>query len=118
VHSSLRVAAAVLAAGLAWVGAQAARAAEFPSQAIRIIVPFGAGDAIDATARVLADRLKQEFNVPVVVQNIPAAGGSQGALEAARAPADGHTLLMASTLRSSLNLRSAWPCVRRARTSP
>jgi len=91
------VAAAVLVAGLSWVGAHAARAADYPSQAIRIIVPFGAGDAIDATARVLADRLKQELNVPVVVQNIPAAGGSQGALEAARAPADGHTLLMAST---------------------
>lgn len=96
-NSSLRAAVTILAAGLAWTGADPARAADYPSQAVRIIVPFGAGDAIDATARVLADRLKQELNVPVVVQNIPAAGGSQGALEAARAPADGHTLLMAST---------------------
>jgi tripartite-type tricarboxylate transporter receptor subunit TctC len=89
--------AAVLAIGFAVAGADSVRAAEYPSQAVRIVVPFGAGDAIDGTARVLADRLKQEFKVPVVVQNIPGAGGSQGALEAARAAADGYTLLMGST---------------------
>jgi tripartite-type tricarboxylate transporter receptor subunit TctC len=98
VNRSMRTAvAAVLAIGFAVAGADSVRAAEYPSQAVRIVVPFGAGDAIDGTARVLADRLKQEFKVPVVVQNIPGAGGSQGALEAARAAADGYTLLMGST---------------------
>lgn len=88
---------AALAVGLVSAATNQARAADYPSQTIRIIVPFGAGDAIDGTARVLADRLKAALKVPVVVQNIPGAGGSQGALEAARAPADGYTLLMGST---------------------
>jgi tripartite-type tricarboxylate transporter receptor subunit TctC len=87
----------VLVMGLGLLAAGALRAQDYPSQAIRVIVPFGAGDAIDGTARVIADRLKEELEVPVIVQNVPGAGGSRGALSAAQAPADGYTLLMGST---------------------
>ena len=66
-----------------------ARAA-YPDEPIKIIVPFGAGDAIDGTARVIADRMKTDLGVPVIIQNIPAAGGAVGTAEAKRAkPADG-----------------------------
>lgn len=73
-----------------------ARAA-FPSGPVRIIVPFAPGDAIDNTARVMADRMRQQLGVPVVVQNIAGGGGSLGIAEAAKAPADGQTLVMVST---------------------
>lgn len=82
----------LVAAGLA-----APVAAEYPEKPIAIIVPFGAGDAIDGTARVMAEQLKDELGVPVIVKNIAGAGGGKGTAEAAKAPADGYTLLMAST---------------------
>lgn len=88
------LAALILTAGLTLAPKPAAA---YPDQPIRIIVPFGAGDAIDGTARVLADRLQEVLGVSVVVQNVPGAGGGAGALEAARAAPDGYTLLMGST---------------------
>lgn len=72
-------------------------AAAYPDEPIRIIVPFGPGDAIDGTARVIADRMKADLGVPVVVQNVPGAGGGVGTAEANRAKHDGYTLLMGST---------------------
>ena len=71
--------------------------AGYPDQPIRIIVPFGPGDAIDGTARVISDRMKADLKVPVVVQNVPGAGGAVGTAEANRAKPDGYTLLMGST---------------------
>lgn len=85
----------VLAAAIA-AGANSAFA-EYPDKAVRIIVPFGAGDALDGTARVIADQLKKALKVPFVVQNIPGAGGGKGTAEAGKAAADGYTLLMGST---------------------
>ena len=82
--------------GLALPGAAAAAEA-FPKNPIRIIVPFAPGDAIDNTARVMAERMRKVLNVPVIVQNIAGGGGSQGIAEAAKAPADGYTLAMVST---------------------
>lgn len=87
--TSFIAAAAMLASG----GALAA----YPDEPIKIIVPFGAGDAIDGTARVIADRMKADLGVPVIIQNIPAAGGAVGTAEAKRAKPDGYTLLMGST---------------------
>ncbi|MDR1658917.1 MAG: tripartite tricarboxylate transporter substrate binding protein [Desulfovibrio sp.] len=72
-------------------------AAVYPGKAIRIISPFAAGDAIDNTARVMAERLKSILKTPVVVQNIAGGGGAVGLAEAAKAEADGYTLAIAST---------------------
>lgn len=83
------------AATVALTGASAQ--AQWPSETIRIIVGFGAGDAIDGTARAIADRLSEEVDAPVVVVNIPGAGGALGLVEAANAEADGHVLVMGST---------------------
>jgi tripartite-type tricarboxylate transporter receptor subunit TctC len=73
------------------------QAAAWPDKAIRIISPFAAGDAIDNTARVLAESLKGILKTPVMVQNIPGGGGAVGLTEAARAEPDGYTVVIAST---------------------
>lgn len=84
------------AAALTLAGTAPALAA-YPEKPIQIIVPFGAGDAIDGTARVIADRLEDALGVPVIVRNIAGAGGGKGTAEAATAEPDGYTLLMGST---------------------
>ncbi|PWW03721.1 tripartite-type tricarboxylate transporter receptor subunit TctC [Hoeflea marina] len=86
-----------LAAIVALALAPATAHAQYPEKPVQIIVPFGAGDAIDGTARVIAQLLQKKFGVPFVVRNTAGAGGSVGTAEAARAPADGYTLLVAST---------------------
>jgi tripartite-type tricarboxylate transporter receptor subunit TctC len=87
------IATAFVAASLA----APAGAADYPEKPVKIVVPFGAGDALDATARVIADQLEKELGVPFPVQNIPGAGGGKGTAEAAKAAGDGYTLLMGST---------------------
>lgn len=74
-----------------------AAAADFPTKPIRIISPFAAGDAIDNTARVMAERMRSLLKVQVIVQNIPGGGGAVGLAEAAKAAPDGYTLVIAST---------------------
>lgn len=75
---------------------QAASAQAWPSKPVRLVVPFPPGGLIDQMARLMAPRLAREIGQPVVIDNKPGAGGNVGAAEAARAPADGYTLLMAS----------------------
>ena len=83
---------AVLAAAGAQVTAQT-----FPSKPIRLIVADAAGGAPDQLARILAQKLSEALGQQVIVDNKPGAGGALGAEMAARAPADGHTLLMTTT---------------------
>lgn len=82
------------AAALALPGLVSAQA--WPAKPIRLIVPFPPGGLIDNMARLVGPRLAQELGQPVVIDNKPGAGGNLGAAEAARAQADGYTLLMAS----------------------
>lgn len=74
-----------------------ASAASFPEKPLRLIVPFAPGDAIDNTARVLAERMQELLGQPVVVQNIAGGGGSVGIADAKRSPEDGYTLVVIST---------------------
>ncbi len=69
-------------------------AQRFPSKPIRRIVPFPAGGTTDIVARILAQRMSETMGQPVVVENKAGAGGAIGADLVAKAPADGHTLLM------------------------
>jgi tripartite-type tricarboxylate transporter receptor subunit TctC len=64
----------------------------FPSKTIRIIEPAGPGSAVDSSARDLAPRLTEALGQQVIIANRPGANSAIGAREAARAPADGHTL--------------------------
>lgn len=67
-------------------------AAAYPERPIRIIVPFPPGGASDVTARMLAEKFAQTWNVNVVVDNRTGATGIIGTDIVAKAPADGHTL--------------------------
>jgi tripartite-type tricarboxylate transporter receptor subunit TctC len=69
----------------------------WPSQNIRLIVPFTPGGSNDNFARPVAEALQAALGRPVVVENRPGAAGSIGAAHVAAAPADGHTLLLASS---------------------
>jgi len=69
----------------------------YPRQPIRIIVPWAAGGAADFLARTIGQRLSERVGTPVVVDNRPGAATNLGTEAAAQAPADGYTLLMASS---------------------
>jgi tripartite-type tricarboxylate transporter receptor subunit TctC len=71
----------------------AARADEYPSRPIRVLVGFAPGGNVDTSTRIVARRLGEVLGVSVVVENKPGAGGNIAAEHVARAPADGHTLL-------------------------
>jgi tripartite-type tricarboxylate transporter receptor subunit TctC len=77
--------------------AAAAYARNFPAGPVRIIVPFPAGGATDVLGRVLSVHLQNFWGSPVVTEYRPGAAGLIGTRQVAAAPADGHTLLMAST---------------------
>jgi tripartite-type tricarboxylate transporter receptor subunit TctC len=93
-----RRSAAIAAAGLLWTLRAAAQAGGAPAAPgpVTIIVPFPAGGGTDALARLLAPRLQARWGVNVIVENKPGAGTTLGMAAAARAPADGRTLVMAS----------------------
>lgn len=81
-----------------------ARAAEaFPGRPVSIVVPFPPGGATDVMARTLADRMAPALGQPVMIDNKPGAQTVIGADAVARAPADGHTLLMSSGTTLTLN---------------
>ena len=85
-----------VAAGIAVCGTSAAQD-NYPTQPIRIIVPFAAGGGTDMTARLLGEHLRASLNQPVVVDNRPGSAGMVGTRAVAKAaPADGYTLLVAS----------------------
>jgi tripartite-type tricarboxylate transporter receptor subunit TctC len=78
--------------------AAAAAADTFPSKPIRLVLPFAPGGASDALARLLAPRLSEALGQPILVDNRPGAGGNVAALAVLGTPADGYTVLMASSM--------------------
>jgi tripartite-type tricarboxylate transporter receptor subunit TctC len=72
-----------------------ARAQDYPTHAVRIIVPFPAGGTADAIPRIVADWLSRKWGQPVVIENPTGAAGSIGAELAYRSAPDGYTLLSA-----------------------
>ena len=71
-----------------------AHAQTWPTQTIRLIVPFTAGTGMDTIARAVSPKLSERLGQPVVVQNIPGASGNIGADAVAKAAPDGYTLLV------------------------
>jgi len=80
----------------------AALAADYPAHMVKIIIPASAGTTGDLMARLLAPKLSQRWDVPVVVDNKVGAGGAIGMDFVAKAPPDGHTFLMSITAFSTL----------------
>jgi tripartite-type tricarboxylate transporter receptor subunit TctC len=84
------MAAAVL---LMAAGMNGAKAQDYPARAVTIIVPFAAGGPADITGRIVADIFNRHLGQKFVVENVGGAGGTIGALRAARSAADGYTIL-------------------------
>jgi tripartite-type tricarboxylate transporter receptor subunit TctC len=104
-------AAAVLAAGTAAAQGNTAAPATYPVKPIRLVVPFTPGGSTDILARAIGLELTKAWGQPVVIDNVPGAGGSLGADKVAKAPADGYTLLMGhiGTLAVNPSLYPALP---------
>lgn len=85
-----------LLAPLALLAPAAPAAEPYPSRPVKLVVPFPPGGSNDLLARDMAEALGRRLNAPFVVENRPGAGGAIGIEAVARAPADGHTLLVVS----------------------
>jgi tripartite-type tricarboxylate transporter receptor subunit TctC len=88
-EAALRLAAAALA-----LPTLPAFAQSYPSRPLRIVVPFTPGGSTDVLGRAIGLEIGRALGQPVVIENVPGAGGSLGAEKVAKAPADGYTLLM------------------------
>lgn len=80
--------------GLAAAGPAAFAQDSFPSQPIRLVVPYPPGGFTDILGRLIAEKLQAQVGQPVVVDNKGGGGSTIGTALVARAPADGHTLLL------------------------
>ena len=71
--------------------------AEYPDKPVKVIVPYQPGGATDLVARLVAQKLSEEFKQSVVVENRPGAGGMTGESTVAKAAPDGYTVLINAT---------------------
>ena len=71
--------------------------AAFPDKPVRIVIGFPAGGPLDQHARLLSDKLQAVLGQPVIIDYKSGAGGTVGAQEVMKAPADGYTLMLANT---------------------
>jgi tripartite-type tricarboxylate transporter receptor subunit TctC len=75
----------------------------WPTRAVKLVVPQGAGSGSDVIARLLSDRLAQQLGQAVVIENVPAANGLVALSTVAKAPADGYTLVLAGVSQIAFN---------------
>lgn len=93
----------LLALLLALTPLAAAAQQSFPSRPVRLIVPYPPGGNVDITARIIGPTLGESLGQTIVVDNRGGGGGNVGAHLVAKAPPDGHTLLMGSSGPLSIN---------------
>jgi len=80
------------------------QAQDYPNRQVKFIVPAAAGSVPDFLARILGQRLSDNWHQPVVIENVIGAGGNIGTERAARAPADGYTLLLNTIAPIAVNV--------------
>lgn len=73
--------------------ALAARAQDYPNKPIRIVVPYVSGGGVDITARIVADKLREKWGQPAIVENRSGGGGNVGTEHVVKSSPDGYTLL-------------------------
>ena len=83
--------------------APAQSADSFPARPMKIIVPYAPGGATDIIARIVSARMTESFGQSVVVENRPGASGNLALEAAAKAPADGYTLLVGNVSTNAIN---------------
>ena len=79
---------------IAWVSTASFAQPAYPTKVVRLLVPFSAGSGSDTIGRIYAGGLSEVFGQQVILENRAGAAGNIGAEIAARAPADGYTLLL------------------------
>lgn len=89
-----RITLRVLAAAIFSTCAGLALGQSFPSKPVRIVVPYAPGGSADTVARIIGEKMSQEWKQPVVVDNKPGAGSTIGSAYVASSPADGYVLLL------------------------
>ncbi len=93
-----QLAALLVAVSMAVAGpAQAQAPSAWPLKPVKLIVSYGAGGPPDVLGRILAQAMAEDLGQPIIVENRVGAAGTIGAEAAAKAPADGYTLLLGST---------------------
>ncbi len=102
--STLRTAISAIALCAAALVLSPALVQAFPDRPITIIVPSSPGGSTDLMARIMGQKLTERWGQPVVISNVPGAGGSIGAARAAKAPPDGYTWLMTTNSPLTTNL--------------
>ena len=105
-HGRLSLSAALLALSLI----TAATAQTYPSQPIKLIVPFAAGGPLDLVGRGLGDKLSASLKQPIIIENRLGAGGNLGTEAVAKAPPDGYTILLVLSGHSSPIRRCSQIC--------
>ena len=86
--------ACLLALSLSFIPGVSAQTA-YPVKPIRIVVPYPPGAITDTLPRMIAEKLREEWGQPVVIDNRPGAGGRIATEYVAKSPPDGHTLIVA-----------------------
>src|SRR5471030_3149802 len=81
-----------------------AKAQDYPTRTITIVVPLAPGSGLDTVVRLYADKLQQSLGKPVIVENKPGAALMLAAAAVATAPADGYTLLVSTSSAMAINL--------------
>lgn len=69
----------------------------WPTKPIRVVIPFGAGSAVDVVPRIVLDQMGSQLGQPIIVENRTGAGGTLGMAQVAKADPDGYTLLINSS---------------------
>jgi tripartite-type tricarboxylate transporter receptor subunit TctC len=86
-----------IGAGLIALGSSLSLAQNFPSRTVKIVVPFPAGGSVDVIARLVAEKLSHQWSQAVVIENRSGVNGGLGADIVTKSPADGHTILFATS---------------------
>src|SRR3954453_10561256 len=93
---NIRISPAIVVAVVFAFGVVPARAQDYPSRPVTVIVPFPPGGASDVVARIITNQMSKTLGQSFVIENVGGAGGTIGSAPPAAAAPDGYTLLAAA----------------------